>query len=105
MPAIRIRTQTMIFAIAAIAVLFAFFRPQANEDPILLSVVYGGFIVGVLVQSVIYAIGLLDFTALHPKESQSSTLEAGFEPKRRAEGRLRGQADSERNRIRGKSPR
>ncbi len=82
MQAMRVRTQTMIIAIAAIAVLFAFFRPQANEDPVLLSVVYGAFIVGVLVHSVIYAIGLLDFTAPHLKESPSSTLEANFETKR-----------------------
>ena len=82
MRAKRVRMQTMFIAIAAIAVLFAFFRPQANEDPVILSVVYGAFIVGILVHSVVYAIGLLDFTAPHLKESQSSTLEAGFEPKR-----------------------
>jgi hypothetical protein len=65
----------MMIAIAAIAVLATFFRPEAHKDPALLSVIYGALIVAALVQLVIYAIGCLDFSAPGRRESSKFGIE------------------------------
>ncbi len=80
MPAIRIRIREIIIAIAAIAVLAAFFRPEAHKDPVLFSVVVGALIVGALVQLLIYATSRLDLSRLFRNEVKSSNREARVEP-------------------------
>jgi hypothetical protein len=79
---IRFRTHTMIFAIAAFAVLAAFLRPDARNDPPFLVVTYCTLIVGTLVQLLIYAISLVDFSWPIPKDGQSSGPDDGVGPKR-----------------------
>jgi hypothetical protein len=82
MPQIRFRTRTMMIAIAALAVLVAFFRPAARNDPPFLIVTYCTLIVGTLVQLVIYAISLVDFPWPISKDDQSSGPDDAVGPKR-----------------------
>ena len=85
MPPIRVRIRTIIIVFPVLAVLEAFFRPEANRDPVYLSVMYGAMIVAGLVGLLIYAISLLDFSGPIPDESQSLNPEAGMGPKRGAQ--------------------
>ncbi len=73
MPHLRSRVRTLLLALPAIAVLAAFFRPEAHKDPMLLSVLYGTLITVGLVRLLIYAVSLLDFSGPVPKEAESAT--------------------------------
>jgi hypothetical protein len=84
----RFRVRALIIAIGALAIPAAFFRPDSQNDPTFLSVIYCAIIVAGFVQLLIYAISLVRITTadnLDPESGQSSEAESG--PKRRGAAR------------------
>ncbi len=80
----RFRVRALIIAIAALAIPAAFFRPDSQNDPTFLSVMYCAIIVAGFVQLLIYVISLVRITTaddLGPESGQSAEAEGG--PKRR----------------------
>jgi hypothetical protein len=80
----RFRVRALIIAISALAIPAAFFRPDSQNDPTFLSVIYCAIIVAGFVQLLIYAISLVRISTandLDPESGQSSAAEGW--PKRR----------------------
>jgi hypothetical protein len=76
----RFRVRALIIAISALAIPAAFFRPDSQNDPTFLSVIYCAIIVAGFVQLLIYAISLVRISTaddLDPESGQLSEVKVG----------------------------
>jgi hypothetical protein len=79
----RFRVRSMLIVIASLALLAAFFRPDAHHDPAFLSAMYAAILVAGCVQLLIYAIGRVPITNSRDVLPESEVVRESIE----AEGR------------------